>query len=306
MDANIVDLEALFKKPVSYRIPQFQRAYAWKEDSQWRPLWEDISGMADRELKGSEPGINRPHFMGAIVLQSQDNKTGEVEKRIVVDGQQRLTTLQLLIKAAEDAFRGQNDNPRAARLHNLTLNEESNLASDKDNDTKIRQSNRNDQTAFQRIIRNSADGLDSATSISSAFEFFKRSVADWLKQGDGDRLERADALERAITRKVLIAAIDLDKAEEPHIIFETLNERGESLTQADRIKNTVLYKAQVTDDAQRAGELWGMFENAWWRRNSSERRLPRTNNDRFLNYWLEMKTGTSFRPTGSRGDSGTF
>ncbi len=290
MDANIVDLETLFKKPVSYRIPQFQRAYAWKEDSQWKLLWDDILAMANRNLNGIESGNNRPHFMGAIVLQSQVNMTGEVEKRIVVDGQQRLTTLQLLIKAAEFEFRGYNENSRAERLQSLTLNDASYHADDNDNDTKIRQSNRNDLDAFQKVIRDYSDpGIES--SIYRAFEFFKKNVAEWLKQRGGELGERADALEHTVTKRLQIAAIDLDKDEEPHIIFETLNERGEPLTQADRVKNTVLYKAGVTDDASKARDIWGMFEGSWWRNNSSERRLTRSQNDRFLNHWLEMKIG---------------
>ncbi len=79
-----------------------------------------------------------PHFLGAIVLFPQTSPTGEVQKRIVVDGQQRLTSLQLLIKAAEEAFLTRNDTPRAARLRKLTKNDESNLGSDPNNDTKIR------------------------------------------------------------------------------------------------------------------------------------------------------------------------
>ena len=153
MNADILDLRALFEKPVSYRIPQFQRAYAWKQDSQWKPLWEDINSLTLRVLNSDEGDKILPHFMGAIVLQQQRSNTGEVEKRLIVDGQQRLTTLQLLVKAAEQVFQSRNDGPRAFRLRELTMNQEIHLGvGGYDNQTKIKQSNLNDQKAFQEAI----------------------------------------------------------------------------------------------------------------------------------------------------------
>ena len=285
MEAKIVNLETLFKLPVSYRIPQFQRPYAWKQDSQWKPLWNDIAACAKRSLAGEEL---RPHFMGAIVLQRQFTSSGEVDKRIVVDGQQRLTTLQLLIKAIAEVFTNWNFEARAKRLIHLTTNDDSHLAEDNDNDTKIRQSNRNDQTAFQEIIRMSESSR--LSSICDAFDFFKENVEAWLKEG-GNPMDddKAEALERVITKQVQIAAIDLDEEEEPHIIFETLNERGEPLTQSDRIKNTVMYRANIIDNAQDARSLWGMFDDPWWKELTKEPRLSRNHNDRFLNYWVIME-----------------
>ena len=99
MEANILNLKTLFGSEVSYRIPQFQRPYAWKKAEQWKPLWQDVLNVAETILSRQDRKVP-PHFMGAIVLQNQDSGTGEVVKRIVVDGQQRLTTLQLLIRAA--------------------------------------------------------------------------------------------------------------------------------------------------------------------------------------------------------------
>ena len=81
------------------------------------------------------------------------SNTGEVTKRLVVDGQQRITTLQLLIKATEQEFQSQDDTVRAARLQKLITNQESLLGSgDPNNQTKIR-SNLSDQAAFQAAIR---------------------------------------------------------------------------------------------------------------------------------------------------------
>ena len=244
LHAHIVNLETLFNGPVSYRIPQFQRPYAWNKDSQWGPLWLDISQKAERCWSNGGVEVS-PHFMGAIVLFPQSSPTGEVQRRVVVDGQQRLTSLQLLIKSAEEAFLARNDATRATRLRKMTRNDESNTGGDTNNDTKIRQSNTNDQNAFQLVMRDSLGGSQRPPStIIDAFEYFKACVTHWLNNSAGTWVEQADALEQVLTQRVQIAAIDLDEEEQPHKIFETLNERGEPLTQSDRIKNTVMYKAE--------------------------------------------------------------
>ena len=168
--------------------------------------------------------------MGAIVLQQQKSNTGEVTKRLVVDGQQRLTTLQLFIKAAENVFQSQDDTTRAARLRELTANQKSHWGEDSDNETKIRQSNLSDQKAFQTAIRSHySDEHNQPSSIGQAHRFLKIVASEWLNSQPERRTARADALEETLTRYFEIAVIDLDEDEEPHIIFETLNARGEPL-----------------------------------------------------------------------------
>ena len=115
-------------------------------------------------------------------------------------------------------------------------------------------------------------------------------MESWLESERGSRTERSDALEETLSRKLQIAAIDLDLDEKPHIIFETLNARGEPLTQSDLVKNTVMYEADVIDDADAARGLWGMFEDLWWRKPTGESVVSRTQLDRFLHYWMVMKT----------------
>lgn len=291
MKAEMVDLQTLFGKPVSYRIPQFQRPYAWKKGEQWVPLWDDVRNLADGWLHRQQNAKLRPHFMGAIVLQRQNNASSEVEKRIVVDGQQRLTTLQLLIRAAQEVFAGLDDSERATHLRRFTSNEESYWAEDDDNETKIRQSNLNDKYAFQGVIRNGEKGKMNANSgIRGAYGYFVTEAKNWLNTDPTDRPNRSDALEETLTKHFQTAAIDLDEDEQPHIIFETLNARGEALNQSDLIKNTVMYKAKVIDDFDKANKLWEMFENEWWHAGTREARLIRIHLDRFLNYWMVVLT----------------
>lgn len=82
-------------QPQRLVVPLFQRRYVWNQESQWEPLWDDVVRVAERLLQHphSRP---QPHFLGAVVLQQIQNPVGLMQTRTIIDGQQRLTTLQLL------------------------------------------------------------------------------------------------------------------------------------------------------------------------------------------------------------------
>ena len=290
MDASIQTLCGLFASPVSYRIPVFQRPYAWTKERQWQPLWSDAKRIAEK--LAAKPGEKiPPHFMGAIVLQLQSAESGRVVKRIVVDGQQRLTTLQLLVRAAQESFQNLDDTQRANQLSKLTLNDEQYQGGDSDSDTKVRQSNVNDLHSFQDVIRGLSDAGGPLRSIGEAYQYFKQEITDWLNEQPANRNARADALKTTLTQYLQLATVDLDEGEKPHFIFSVLNARAEPLKESDHIKNTVMYEANVVDDAAKATDLWGLFDrNEWWRGSTNEGRYNRIHLDRFLNYWVVMRT----------------
>ena len=292
MDADIQTLYGLFNTPVSYRIPVFQRPYAWTKERQWQPLWGDAQRIAEKLLH-SKPGETiPPHFMGAIVLQLQSAKSGRVVKRIVVDGQQRLTTLQLLIRAAQESFQNLDDTERADRLAALTQNRQNDQGGDSDDETKVRQSNINDLQSFQDVIRGLSEGNRPLRSIGEAYQYFKQEITDWLNEQPAIRDTRAEALETTLAKYLQVATVDLDEGEKPHFIFAVLNARAEPLKESDHIKNTIMFEADVVDDAGKAIQLWGPFDrNEWWRNDTQEGRLSRIHLDRFLNYWVVMRTG---------------
>ena len=251
MDANIQTLSSLFDTPVSYRIPVFQRPYAWTKARQWQPLWDDARRIAERLLAAKSDEKIPPHFMGAIVLQLQSAKSGRVVKRIVVDGQQRLTTLQLLIRAAQESFQNLDDTQRANQMSQLTLNDSKEQGDDFDSDTKVRQSNVNDLQSFQDVIRGLSDNSRPLRSIGEAYQYFLAEVTEWLNKDPANRGPRAKALETTLTEYLQLATVDLDEGERPHFIFSVLNARAEPLKESDHIKNTVMYQANVIDDAAR-------------------------------------------------------
>ncbi len=110
---DILTPRALFRKDIHYTIPPFQRPYVWTQDDQWEPLWDDVRNMAENYLEELERMENSreeadqrtpPHFLGAVVLRQVSHATRDIEQREVIDGQQRMTTLQLLLDAVQFVF----------------------------------------------------------------------------------------------------------------------------------------------------------------------------------------------------------
>ena len=100
MQAHTRSVFALFDGKRRYIIPLFQRQYVWTKERQWHPLWEDIRAKADEVL---EQRVDRPpHFLGAIVINQLWTSGDQVPAHDVIDGQQRLTTFQLVMAALRD------------------------------------------------------------------------------------------------------------------------------------------------------------------------------------------------------------
>src|SRR5215203_553852 len=106
MKADATPLLAIFEKKMRLEVPLFQRQYVWSREQQWEPLWEDISRKFTEQLEGRKDAP--VHFLGAMVLDQKQTPTTHVEKRQIIDGQQRLTTIQIFLAAFRDFCRAQN------------------------------------------------------------------------------------------------------------------------------------------------------------------------------------------------------
>ncbi len=290
MKVDILNLQSLFGKPGRYEILPFQRAYVWNRKEQWVPLWEDVQNKAEQYLEASH-GQSPSHFLGSVVLQQKLVPAGQLMTRVVVDGQQRLTTLQLLLDAVQEVFEERGYAHAAKRLEVLVLNEEHFRDNNPDHAFKVWPTLQ-DQDAFRHAMHNDPASSEYEKSlIVSAHKFFKRRVGQWLgprRQQNGMRMA---ALEQAVTNLLEVVVIDLDTTEDPHVIFETLNARGTPLLQSDLVKNMVLFEAGktgVASDSDDAARLWGFTDN-WWRKEIAQGRIYRPRIDVFLNYWLVMR-----------------
>ena len=308
MKASSINLQKLFEQTIQYRIPLFQRPYVWEEQKNWQPIWDDIRSLAEHNIRAGDP---KPHFLGAIVLDQVLNQTGAIESRLVIDGQQRLTTLQLMLAAFRDLAAELGQEKAHKRFDKLTSNDDSFQESPNDA-FKVWPTNR-DRKAFSHVM--SAGSLEKAchrfklrlTSkmlephIPGAYVFFYRSANEWLHSEltddrghpiDASLERRLDTLWAVVRSQLLLVAIDLEKEDDAQVIFETLNHRGTKLLPADLIKN-LLFQLAEKDNAD-LGELykvyWKGFDGDFWRKESRQGRFKRPRIDLFLQHYLTLQS----------------
>ncbi len=218
--------------------------------------------------------------------------TGQLESRLVVDGQQRLTTLQLQVDAIQEVYQQQGLQTAAERLADMVLNYERYRGGDPDRAFKVWPTAA-DQEAFRYAMSNELPSDEFKDSnIVRAHEFFKTQIAHWLIKDPEERETRADALERTVNNLLELVVIDLEMGDDPHVIFETLNARGTPLLESDLIKNMVMHEAVSAGIALDSGagkNLW-RFDDGWWSQDVQQGRLVRPRIDVFLNYWLVMRS----------------
>lgn len=274
-----------------YVVPLYQRPYVWQEEDQWAPLWEDILVLLRHEA--SDVGV-QSHFLGAIVLDQETQAPGRIPQYTVIDGQQRLTTLQILISAAQRVMQQLGHSDPAGIFADLTLNDSRKATGD--DLLKVWPTNINRQ-AFKLVLAPaSVDGGadDPANLIQEAHTFFRTRVAEWIddEQEDGTPEERAEHLRVVISDLLKVVSITLEVGDNAQVIFETLNARGTPLLALDLVKNAVFQEAtrQHEQVDQLYEEVWRpQLDADYWRKERRQGRLKRARGELFLTYWLGMK-----------------
>ena len=290
MDVSILPLHKIFGLDVQFRVPLYQRPYVWDRERQWEPLWEDVIALAQSELDNGIPSA--PHFLGAVVVRQQPNQVGTLEIRDVIDGQQRLTTLQILADAVEEAIREtEGSNIESKKLRKIVLNDDEIFFDD--DRFKVWPTNE-DQMVFRHAMTDYDKVPDVLKDkpIAQAHAFFKSSACDWAQDEDSleSTLERFTAIVNAIRSGLHLVVIDLSENDNAQAIFETLNARGTPLLASDLIKNHLLSHAQDIglDVESLHSNHWKQFEDEWWRQEVTLGRISWPRLDAYLFYWLGM------------------
>lgn len=286
-------LGKIFKDNVVYVIPEYQRGYVWNQEEQWEPLWDDVQNLAekwlriilqDEEIDSSEAPS---HFLGAMVVQQERNMPGQAEVFIVIDGQQRLITSQILLdavhkKAVDYGLK------RAGTLKTLIRNEEN----EKD-PIKIRPALA-DLEAFEHAMKGGpVTGVHKEKPIVAAHEYFKSRADDWLTLSDGGtKDQRLEALYIVLTELLKVVMITISHKDDPQIIFETLNARGTPLLQSELVKNYLIYHAK--QKAKGAGgkipeEHLRSFTDKWFSQEVRQGSVTHPRIEQFLFYWITMR-----------------
>jgi uncharacterized protein with ParB-like and HNH nuclease domain len=240
MQAKETKLQDIIEGTKQYVIPLFQRTYSWTS-KEWEVLWKDLVELCEME----NPRI---HFIGSIVNMPTVSVPEGVAKYLLIDGQQRLTTIFILLALLRNKAR-ENQNLRFADEVNNTL-----LANQyKDgNDYYKLMPTQVDRQTFENLINGNPN--ETENQITRAYVFFEKK----LKQVE---LE-PEKLKKIITSYFSVVSIVLDADDNPYLVFESLNAKGRPLTQADLIRNYFFMRIHVDKQEKVYNEYWLPMQTA--------------------------------------------
>lgn len=302
MQVGTLAIQFIFEKDVLYSVPLYQRPYVWTAEEQWQPLWDDLQRVADQLLQGKTP---RAHFLGASVQDVPPVPPGTIETRLLIDGQQRLTTLQLLLKAFQDLVQSETDNRYFSAIQKLTRNthpliqntwEEFKLwPTNADRDDFRRTMEAGDRKALLKDYGCRSNAKSVGRNIPDGYLFFTDRIQEWLDDEEsGNRANKIPALYSAIRDHVRLVVIDLDDKDDAQLIFETLNARGTPLLSADLIKNYLLNELQAAGENTESAyeKYWRPFDYdaGFWRAETGRGHAKRAVIEIFLQHTLTLIT----------------
>lgn len=237
------------------RIPFFQRGYVWDITN-----WENIL----TDLLDFEKG----HFLGSLILKQQEKQTGKTKEVLVIDGQQRLTTLSVLLRAIYNSFDEETQKNCESALRNYLFFKKN--QTDKDYFVKIEHS-KIDKKHFQKVIKNfitdeeyneiiienpATKTQSKHNKVLQCFKYF----SEKLKTIDNSR--RIELFNRLLDQEnKILVIIDLSEKEDEQAIFDTINSAGVRLSSADIIKNALFQKALELFDNTEEVEI--LYKEKW-------------------------------------------
>ena len=240
MKAIQSDVKTLLEGSKQFVLPLYQRRYSWTQ-KHWLTLADDL----DRLLKEPE---RRSHFIGSFVTAPLEAAVDQSVSRFrLIDGQQRLTTLVLLLAALRDVASEQGDHELAEEIQGLYLTNQFK----KGDAAKKLLLTEADRPDFDRVLTPSGNPNG---RIGDAYRFF----SDRMRQLKSGQL--SDARQAALGR-LAVVSITLEADDDPHMIFESLNAKGERLTQADLLRNYFLMRLPQADADAEFARLWQPMQN---------------------------------------------
>ncbi|GAA7049036.1 DUF262 and DUF1524 domain-containing protein [Helicobacter pylori] len=238
-------------------IPIYQRVYSWEKE-QCKQLWDDIIKIGGNDKMDG-------HFIGSI-LYVLDDITHSDNTLLIIDGQQRLTTITLLLTALRDHW---SDKRKEIEDHYL-------INSDKDGDKKFRLilSDSDKDTLLSLIDKDRRKPSKPSSKIVENFKLF----GEWIRKNTGKLETIFKGLE-----KLMIVYIALEKEkDDPQLIFESMNSKGMELTQTDLIRNYIIMETEI--------EKQEGFYNKYWRAMEEDFKQNKKLFDRFVRHYLTIKT----------------
>lgn len=293
----------LFDGKRRYEVPLFQRQYVWNLEDHWEPLWEDIERKFVQRLNGA---ASTPHFLGAMVLDQRRVYGNAVPVQLVIDGQQRLTTFQIFLSAFRDVCAAEGQQAYADECARYLQNTGI-MENDKVEKYKLWPTNL-DRKQFTDVIDSaSKEELDKRYPIVrrkykreddprpkmiECYVFFYVQLTAFMKSEEHQQLlpERVATMHEALRGTLQVVTVELEGDDDPQVIFETLNARGEPLLPSDLLRNFIFLRAAQKNESQEDlyAEFWLPFDDEFWRELEKQGRLLRPRADIFLQHYLTL------------------
>lgn len=228
---------------IHYVLPHFQRQYSWEQPN-WQTLLDDAFALYDEYDPEKEP---LEHFLGSLVVINDGNRNGIIPAFNLVDGQQRLTTISLLLCALRDLI--QDSHPALAKRTDKLLRNP-----DEDGDIRYKllpTTKYGDRDAYTALIRGETP-LPCESGIPEAYKYLQNQLDQKISSGD----IQPEFLYIVISNCFQVVFIDLNHDESPYQIFESLNAKGRPLSQADLVRNYIAMKLPTKHQET-------VFKNHW-------------------------------------------
>jgi alkylated DNA nucleotide flippase Atl1 len=235
--ARETTLQELLEGSKQYQVPLYQRTYSWKQD-QLRRLWEDILKLAEDRVDA--PGAT--HFIGSLVLApSPSNGPAGVQEFLVVDGQQRLTTLSILLCAIRDHLVKTEDPEHRERIDTQYL-----INKWKPGQQRLKLvPTQEDRPAYLACL-DSTPQAGGSDPVGAAYRFFQ---AQLVAADDPEDLSDIARIEDAVLSGLALVSVAAQQGDNAHRIFESLNNTGLRLTQGDLLRNYLFMRLPTRREA---------------------------------------------------------
>jgi uncharacterized protein with ParB-like and HNH nuclease domain len=240
MQAKETKIQDIIEGTKQYVIPLFQRTYSWT-NGEWDILWRDLVDLCEAENP-------RTHFIGSMVNMPTISVPEGVSKYLLIDGQQRLTTIFVILTLLRDKAKESQNEEFADEINNTLLVNPYKRGNDffKIMPTQI------DREAYKKLIEGNIH--DQENQLTKAYNFFDRK----LKQ---TRLDH-EKLKKIITSYFSVVSIVLDVDDNPYLVFESLNAKGRPLTPADLIRNYFFMRIHIDQQEEVYSQYWQPMQEA--------------------------------------------
>ena len=217
-----------------FKIPVYQRNYDWS-NVQCEKLFSDIVEAFSSQKK---------HFTGTIVYITGNHSSSVLNEDLIIDGQQRITTIIILLKALYDKACALGD-PITDELHDLLFNRHC----DEEFKLKLKPVKADDKQ-FKALMQNDENAFDKNSNIIRNYYLFNKLIDGAIEKG----LSLKDILEGMKKLEIVEIVLDKSQGDDPQVIFESINSTGLELSLADKVRNFVLMDDEKQDE---------LFERYW-------------------------------------------